>query len=139
MAETIHAEYDTHAAVRRLSDAGFTEPQAEALVSGHVGHVRPGLAAKSGIREILHLLKASEERMKASEERILARIGASEELVLAMLKANEGRMKTNEGRMKASEGRVREEVKDAKIDLLKRGVPVGLGMVAVFAAIVKPF
>ena len=59
MAEAI--AFDTHRFVKRLTESGFTERQAETLAEEHVGLLNANLATKADIAEV----KAQIETVKA--------------------------------------------------------------------------
>ena len=59
MAEAI--AFDTHRFIKRLTESGFTEKQAETLAEEHVALVNANLATKADIAEV----KAQIEAVKA--------------------------------------------------------------------------
>ena len=52
MAETARPNYDTHAAVRRLTEAGIPEPHAEAVVREQAHLIEHNLATKADIAAV---------------------------------------------------------------------------------------
>ena len=68
--------FDTHRFVKRLTDTGFTEAQAEALADEQVNLLNGNLATKRDLAEL-----------GAATERDLAELGAATKRDLAELKA----------------------------------------------------
>jgi len=58
MAQTFGPVYDTHAAVRRLTEAGIPEPQAEAVVREQTHILEHNLATKADIETLRQETKA---------------------------------------------------------------------------------
>ena len=57
--------FDTHRFVKRLTDCGFTEQQAETLADEHVALLNANLATKTDIAEIKADIARVETRMEA--------------------------------------------------------------------------
>jgi len=68
MAQTFGPVYDTHAAVRRLTEAGIPEPQAEAVVREQTHILEHNLATKADIETLRQETKASIETLRQETE-----------------------------------------------------------------------
>ncbi len=66
MAEAI--AFDTHRFVKRLTESGFTEKQAETLAEEHVALLNANLATKADIEGLRHESKADIAKVEASIE-----------------------------------------------------------------------
>ena len=60
--------FDTHRFVKRLTDSGFTERQAETLAEEHVALLNANLATKSDVAEIEAGIEALRQETKAGIE-----------------------------------------------------------------------
>ena len=74
MAEAI--AFDTHRFVKRLTDCGFTEKQAETLAEEHVALLNANLATKADIAAIKAGIDALRQETKADIEAVKAGIDA---------------------------------------------------------------
>ena len=74
MAEAI--AFDTHRFVKRLTESGFTEKQAETLAEEHVALLNANLATKADIARIEAGIEALRQETKADIARIEAGIEA---------------------------------------------------------------
>ncbi len=63
MAEAI--AFDTHRFVKRLTESGFTERQAETLAEEHIAFLNANLATKADIEALRQETKATIEAVKA--------------------------------------------------------------------------
>jgi len=68
MERTIAVVYDSHAAVRRLIDAGMPEPQAEAVVREQANLLECNLATRNDIEETKAGIEALRQEIKAQIE-----------------------------------------------------------------------
>ena len=68
--------FDTHRFVKRLTDCGFTEQQAETLADEHVTLLNANLATKADIARIEAGVEASRQETKADIARIEAGVDA---------------------------------------------------------------
>ncbi len=60
--------FDTHRFVKRLTDSGFTERQAETLAEEHVALINANLATKVDVAEIKADIEALRQQTKADIE-----------------------------------------------------------------------
>ena len=67
--------FDTHRFVKRLTECGFTERQAETLADEHVALLNANLATKTDIAEI----KAGIDRVQAATKAEIVKVAASVE------------------------------------------------------------
>ena len=66
--------FDTHRFVKRLTDCGFTEQQAETLADEHVALLNANLATKADIARIEAGIETLRQETKADIARVEARI-----------------------------------------------------------------
>ena len=92
--------FDTHRFVKRLTDSGFTEKQAETLAEEHVALLNDNLATKTDLADV-------EARLKADIEALRLATGADLAKVEAGLKADIARV---EGSLKADIARVEADI-----------------------------
>ena len=69
MAEAI--AFDTHRFVKRLTESGFTEKQAETLAEEHVALLNANLATKADIAEVKADIARVEARIEATKSDLL--------------------------------------------------------------------
>ncbi len=74
MAEAI--AFDTHRFVKRLTESGFTEKQAETLAEEHVALLNANLATKADVARVEAGIDALRQQTKADIARVEARIDA---------------------------------------------------------------
>lgn len=107
---------DTHAYIKSLMGAGFSEQQAEILTKGlrqvHVGNV----ATKEDLAHVRDELKAEIAALRTETKADLAHVRDELKDDIALLRV---------------------EIRDMKAEMLKWAVPVLLGQTAVFAFLVK--
>jgi len=70
MAQTFGPVYDTHAAVRRLTEAGIPEPQAEAVVREQTHILEHNLATKADIETLRQETEAEIAAVRADVEKL---------------------------------------------------------------------
>ena len=104
--------FDTHRFVKRLTDCGFTEQQAETLADEHVALLNANLATKTDIAEI-----------KADIARIEAGMDALRQETRAGIESLRQETKAEIAKVEAGVEALRQETKAAveavKVDLLK--------------------
>ena len=83
MAEAI--AFDTHRFVKRLTESGFTEKQAETLAEEHVALLNANLATKADIAAVKADIDALRQETKASIEALRHETKAAIEAVKADL------------------------------------------------------
>ena len=64
--------FDTHRFVKRLTDCGFTEKQAETLADEHVALLNANLATKADVAAVEAGVESLRQEMKASMEAVKA-------------------------------------------------------------------
>ena len=84
--------FDTHRFVKRLTDSGFTERQAETLAEEHVALLNSNLATKAdiervraeiaGVRAEIERVRAEIEGVRAEVAKVEARIEAAKSEIL---------------------------------------------------------
>ena len=79
--------FDTHRFVKRLTDTGFTEAQAEALADEQVNLLNGNLATKRDLAELGAATERDLAELGAATKRDLAELGAATERDLAELGA----------------------------------------------------
>ena len=68
--------FDTHRFVKRLTESGFTEKQAETLAEEHVALLNANLATKADIARVEAGVEALRQETKADIAKVEAQIGA---------------------------------------------------------------
>ena len=101
--------FDTHRFVKRLTESGFTEKQAETLAEEHVALLNGNLATGADLANVEAGLKADIEALRLATGADLAKVEAG-------LKADIARV---EGGLKADIARVEGSIEAVKADLLK--------------------
>ncbi|OHC75169.1 MAG: hypothetical protein A3G18_08155 [Rhodospirillales bacterium RIFCSPLOWO2_12_FULL_58_28] len=114
---------DTHAAIKRLINAGFTERQAEAEVSIIADLIEERLATKRDLAELEAHMKSGIEVLK----RDLAELEARMKFEIEVLKRD----------LAEFEARMKSEIEVLKRDLTIRLGGMMAGSVAVMAVLVK--
>ena len=101
--------FDTHRFVKRLTESGFTEKQAETLAEEHVALLNGNLATRADLANVEAGLKADIARVEAGLKADIAKVEAG-------LKADIARV---EAGLKADIARVEGSIEAVKADLLK--------------------
>jgi len=108
--------FDTHRFVKRLTDSGFTETQAETLAEEHVALLNDNLATKADIAE----LQADIEALRLATKADLAKVEAGLKADIAKVEAGLARVEIE---LKAEIARgdtgLRGHMETVKADLLK--------------------
>ena len=108
--------FDTHRFVKRLTEGGFTEKQAETLAEEQVALLNTNLATKADIAAAQTDIAAVEAGLKADLAAVEAGLKADLAKVEAGLKTEIARV---EGGLKAEIARVEGSIEAVKADLLK--------------------
>ncbi len=74
--------FDTHRFVKRLTDSGFTERQAETLAEEHVALINANLATKIDVAEIKADIEALRQQTKADIAKVGGRIEEAKSEIL---------------------------------------------------------
>jgi multidrug resistance efflux pump len=122
--------FDTHRFVKRLTDCGFTEQQAETLADEHVALLNANLATKTDIAEI----KADIAEIKADIARIEAGMEAQRLETRAGMEAQ--RQETRAG-MEAQRQETRADIEAVKSELLKWMIGLLIAQGGLIVALVK--
>ncbi len=77
--------FDTHRFVKRLTESGFTEKQAETLAEEHVALLNANLATKADIARVEAGVEALRQETKADIAKVEARIEAAKSDLLKWL------------------------------------------------------
>ena len=136
MAEAI--AFDTHRFVKRLTESGFTEKQAETLAEEHVALLNANLATKVDIAEVkadIARVEAGVEALRQETKADIARVEAGVEALRQETKADIARVEAGAGieadiaspkqaskpcgETKAGIARVEARIEATKSDLLK--------------------
>ena len=117
MAEAI--AFDTHRFVKRLTESGFTEKQAETLAEEHVALLNANLATKADIATV----KADIATVKADIARVEAGMDALRQETKTSIETLRQETKADIARVEAGMDALRQETKAAieavKADLVK--------------------
>ena len=108
--------FDTHRFVKRLTEGGFTEKQAETLAEEQVALLNTNLATKADIAAAQTDIAAVEAGLKADLAKVEAGLKAEIARVEGGLKTEIARV---EGGLKAEIARVEGSIEAVKADLLK--------------------
>ena len=121
MAEAI--AFDTHRFVKRLTESGFTEKQAETLAEEHVALLNSNLATKADIAAVTASIEALRQETKAGIEALrqdtkadIARLEAGTESLRQETKADIARV---EAGMESLRHETRAAIEAVKADLVK--------------------
>ncbi len=124
MAEAI--AFDTHRFVKRLTESGFTEKQAETLAEEHVALLNANLATKVDIAEVkadIARVEAGVEALRQETKADIARVEAGVEALRQETKADIARVEAGVEALrqetKAGIARVEARIEATKSDLLK--------------------
>ena len=145
MAQTFGPVYDTHAAVRRLTEAGIPEPQAEAVVREQTHILEHNLATKADIETLRQETRAEIAAVRADIETLRQETKASIETLRQETEAEIAAVRADVEKLrletKADIERLRQETKAgievAKTELIKWMVGTNLGVVAIVIAALK--
>ena len=108
--------FDTHRFVKRLTESGFTEKQAETLAEEHVALLNGNLATRADLANVEAGLKADIAKVEAGLKADIARVEAGLKADIARV---EGSIARVEGGLKADIARVEGSIQAVKADLLK--------------------
>ncbi len=111
--------FDTHRFVKRLTDNGFTEAQAEALADEQVSLLNSNLATKQDLLELQGRLERQMAELKGGLERQMADLKGDLERQMAELK-----------------GDLQKQIVEAKNDVLKWMVGAMVAQTGVIAGVV---
>ena len=121
MAEAI--AFDTHRFVKRLTESGFTEKQAETLAEEHVALLNANLATKADVAAVKAEVEALRQETKADIARVEAGIEALRQETRAGIETLRQETKAAIARVEAGIEAVRHETNAAisavKADLVK--------------------
>ena len=121
MAEAI--AFDTHRFVKRLTESGFTEKQAETLAEEHVALLNANLATKADVAAVKAEVEALRQETKADIARVEAGIEALRQETRAGIETLRQETKADIARVEAGIEAVRHETNAAisavKADLVK--------------------
>ncbi|MDE0147033.1 MAG: hypothetical protein OXM58_01555 [Rhodospirillaceae bacterium] len=108
--------FDTHRFVKRLTESGFTERQAETLAEEHVALLNANLATKADVAALQTDTAQVEATLKADIAQVEAALKADIAQVEATLKADIAQV---EATLKADIAQVEARIEAVKADLLK--------------------
>ena len=111
--------FDTHRFVKRLTESGFTERQAETLAEEHVALLNANLATKTDIAEIkadIARIEAGIEALRQESKADIARVEAGIEALRQETKADIARV---EAGVEVLRQETRAGIEAVKADLLK--------------------
>ncbi len=115
--------FDTHRFVKRLTESGFTEKQAETLAEEHVALLNTNLATKADIARVEAGIDALRQETKADIARVEAGVDALRQETKAGIDALRQETKADIARVEAGVDVLRQETRAAiaavKVDLLK--------------------
>ena len=137
--------FDTHRYVKRLTECGFTEKQAETLADGQVALLNQNLATKADVAKIGADVEAHRQETNAGIEALRQETKAGIEALRQETKAGIEalRQETKAGiealrqETKTAIAKVEGSVEAAKSDLIKWMFGAMVAMTGIFAAIVK--
>ena len=125
--------FDTHRFVKRLTENGFTERQAETLAEEHVALLNANLATKTDIAQV-------EARIAQVEARI-ARVEAGMEAFRQETRANIAQVEARIAQVEAGMDALRQETKASneavKADLLKWQLGALIAQGGLIVALIK--
>ena len=108
--------FDTHRFVKRLTESGFTERQAETLAEEHVALLNANLATKADVAALKTDFAQVEATLKADIAQVEATLKADTAQVEATLKTDIAQV---EASLKTDIAQVRGRIEAVKADLLK--------------------
>ncbi len=108
--------FDTHRFVKRLTDSGFTERQAETLAEEHVALINANLATKVDVAEIKADIEALRQQTKADIEALRQQTKADIEALRQQTKAD---IEALRQQTKADIAKVGGRIEEAKSEILK--------------------
>ena len=104
--------FDTHRFVKRLTDCGFTEKQAETLADEHVSLLNGNLATKADIEALRQATKADIEALRQVTQTSIAKVEAR----IAKIEAG---IETLRQETRAEIAKVEARIESSKSDILK--------------------
>jgi len=134
MAQTFGPVYDTHAAVRRLTEAGIPEPQAEAVVREQTHILEHNLATKADIETLRQETRAEIAAVRADVEKLRLETRADIETLRQETKAEIAAVRTDVEKLRQE---TKAGIEVAKTELIKWMVGTNLGVVALVIAALK--
>ena len=119
--------FDTHRFVKRLTDSGFTEKQAETLAEEHVALLNGNLATKADIEAVRGDVAKVEAALKADIEAVRGDVAKVEAALKADIAKVEAGLKADIAKVEAGlkadiakvEGGLKADIAAVKADLLK--------------------
>ena len=115
--------FDTHRFVRRLTDSGFTEKQAETLAEEYVSLLNSNLATKADIAATRADIAATRADIVKTAAELEARIEATNAELEARIEATktelEARIEATNAELAKTEMRLEARIEAIKADLLK--------------------
>ena len=121
MAEAI--AFDTHRFVKRLTESGFTEKQAETLAEEHVALLNANLATKADVAKVVAGIEAIRQETKAGIDALRQETKADIARVEAGMEALRQETKADIARVEAGMETLRQEtnaaVEAVKAELVK--------------------
>ena len=111
--------FDTHRFVKRLTDSGFTERQAETLAEEHVALINANLASKADVAEIVAGSDALRQEAKADVAQIMAEIEALRQETKAVVAQIMAEIEALRQETKADIAKVEARIEEAKSEILK--------------------
>jgi len=134
MAQTFGPVYDTHAAVRRLTEAGIPEPQAEAVVREQTHILEHNLATKADIETLRQETRAEIAAVRADIETLRQETKASIETLRQETEAEIATVRADVEKLRLE---TKAGIEVAKTELIKWMVGTNLGVVALVIAALK--
>ena len=125
--------FDTHRFVKRLTECGFTERQAETLAEEHVALLNANLATKADIARV----EARIESTKAGIETLRQETKADIARVEARIESTKAGIETLRQETKADIARVEARIETAKADTLKWMIGAMVAQGGLIVALVK--
>ena len=130
MPETARTIYDTHAAVRRLTEAGLPESHAEAVVREQIHLIEHDLATKADIEALRQATKADIEALRQATKADIEALRQETKAAIAAVQADVDKLRHE----------TRAIVETAKTDIIKwvAGLNAAVALV-VLAALLTVF
>ncbi len=122
--------FDTHRFVKRLTQMGFTEAQAEALADEQVSLLNSNLSTKQDLAELKGDLERQMAELKGDLERQMAELKGDLERQMAELKGD------LERQMAELKGDLEQQMTELKNDLLKWMIGAMIAQTGVIAGVV---
>ncbi len=118
--------FDTHRFVKRLTECGFTERQAETLAEEHVALLNANLATKADVESVKADIETLRQETKVDIARVEARI-----------ESTKAGIETLRQETKADIARVEARIETAKADTLKWMIGAMVAQGGLIVALVK--